>query len=65
MIWYRSKYYVKEEHGVFAVYTYDGDLISHIVTGTEEDHDNIIEALNAGECVNGWEDGIGNTIIID
>lgn len=42
-----------------------GDNIQTIYPATLEDMEVIIADLDAGEDVNGWEDGMGNTINID
>lgn len=43
----------------------DGEVIATITPATIEDMEQIIEDLDNGEDVNGWEDGMGNVISID
>ena len=43
----------------------DGEVIATITPDTIEDMEQIIEDLDNGEDVNGWEDGMGNVISID
>ena len=65
-MWEREGYVVKEVHaGQFEVVKDNGDVVGTIVTGTVEDREQIIADLDAGEDVNGWEDGAGNTIYIE
>lgn len=42
----------------------DGEVVSSINPGDLDAQAEIIAALDAGEDVNGWEDGMGNTISI-
>lgn len=42
----------------------DGEVIATITPDTIEDMDQIIKDLDSGEGVDGWEDGMGNTISI-
>lgn len=67
--WVRENYVVEEIE-------FDGDLhefevkrgdevLATITPATIEDMEQIIEDLDNGEDVNGWEDGMGNTIYID
>lgn len=67
--WKRNGYEVVEVE-------FDGDLhefeivqndevIATITPNTIEDMEAIIKDLNNGEDVNGWEDGMGNTIYIE
>lgn len=65
-VWERKGYSVEEVHdGQFDVIKDNGDVVGTIVTGTVEDRNQIIADLDAGEDVNGWEDGAGNTIYVD
>ena len=68
-VWKREGYEVVEVE-------FDGDLhefevvkgdevIATITPDTIEDMEQIIADLNNGEDVDGWEDGMGNTINID
>lgn len=42
----------------------DGEVIATITPDTIEDMEQIIADLDNGEDVDGWEDGMGNTISI-
>ena len=42
----------------------DGEVLFEINPATLEDQAQIIADLDAGHDVNGWEDGMGNTISI-
>lgn len=42
-----------------------GEKVQTIYPATIEDMQSIIEDLDNGEDVDGWEDGLGNTIVID
>ncbi|OSX87058.1 hypothetical protein S3E15_04461 [Bacillus mycoides] len=68
-IWEREGYKVVEENfdgelHAFAVIKGE-EVVTTITPGTIEDMNQIIEDLNDGEDVNGWEDGMGNTIYIE
>lgn len=43
----------------------DGEVIAKIVPADIEAMEQIVSDLNEGEDVNGWEDGMGNTIYIE
>ena len=43
----------------------DGEVVATITPDSIEAMNQIIEDLNNGEDVDGWEDGMGNTINID
>lgn len=43
----------------------NGEVIATITPDTIEDMEQIIKDLDSGEGVDGWEDGMGNTISID
>jgi len=65
--WTRKLYTVQEVGFDYDLHAFDiinkiGDVIANIVPSTIEDMDYIIECLNGGEDVDGWEDGMGNTI---
>lgn len=67
--WVRKGYKVEEvEHDydlhLFVVTKDDGEVSGTICPATLEDQALIIKALNDGEDVNGWEDGMGNTIYV-
>lgn len=68
-VWERKGYIVSEiefDHDLheFEVVK-DGKVIATITPETIEDMEQIISDLDAGEDVNGWEDGMGNTIVIN
>jgi len=65
-VWEREGYRVVEKYaGQFEVIKDDGEVVGTIVTETAEDREQIIADLDAGEDVNGWEDGAGNTIYVE
>ena len=43
----------------------DGEVIATITPDTIEDMEQIIKNLDAGDDVDGWEDGMGHTITIE
>lgn len=67
--WNREGYQVVEvelDHDLHAFeIVNDEEVIATITPNTIEDMKQIIEDLNNGEDVNGWEDGMGNTISIE
>lgn len=67
--WYRNGYFVQEVSFNFALHEFQiirhAKVIHTITPETIEDMNRIIEALDAGEDVNGWEDGNGQTISIE
>ncbi|PFY13880.1 hypothetical protein [Bacillus pseudomycoides] len=67
--WNREGYQVVEIDFDFDLHAFevikDEELIATITPNTIEDMQQIIEALDNGEDVNGWEDGMGNTISIE
>ena len=67
--WKRKGYKVVEKPFNFNLREFDvimdnGELVGTITQATLEDMETIISDLDAGEDVNGWEDGMGNTIYI-
>ncbi|KFN12822.1 hypothetical protein [Bacillus pseudomycoides] len=64
--WNREGYKVVEIEFDFDLHAFevikDEELIATITPNTIEDMQQIIEDLDNGEDVNGWEDGMGNTI---
>jgi hypothetical protein len=67
--WTRKGYMVREiefdyDLHQFEVVRDNGEIIATITPPDLDNQNEIIEALNAGEDVNGWEDGVGNTITI-
>jgi len=67
-VWEREGYRVEEKPfdyslHVFEVVKYD-EVIATITPADLDDMQRIVEALDAGEDVNDWEDGMGNTIHI-
>lgn len=67
-IWKREGYIVEEvelDHDLHQFEVKVGnDIVATIVPSDIDDMERIIEDLNAGEGVEGWEDGMGNTITI-
>lgn len=67
--WYRNGYFVQEVSFNFALHEFQiirhAKVIHTITPETVEDMNRIIEALDAGEDVNGWENGSGETIAIE
>lgn len=66
--WARGTYtveMVEHDHDLKAFEITQGDRVQTIYPATIEDMESIIEDLDNGEDVNGWEDGLGNTIVID
>lgn len=67
--WVREGYTVEEvefDHDLHEFEVKKGDeVIATITPGSIEDMQAIIEDLDNGEDVNGWEDGNGNTISVD
>lgn len=69
-VWQREGYEVVEvefdyDLHEFMVIKEGGDVIATITPGSIEDMQQIINELDNGEDVDGWEDGKGNTIDID
>src|SRR5690625_3213781 len=65
--WIRSGYTVEKVEFDYDLKEFEvrqGDKVQTISPATIEDMEDIIDALNDGEDVNGWEDGIGNTIYV-
>lgn len=67
--WTRKGYTVMElefDHSLhqFIVMKDDGEIIATITPPDLANQKEIIKALDAGEEVDGWEDGMGNTITI-
>lgn len=67
-VWEREGYRVEEKEFDHDLHQFDviknEDVIATITPATIEDMKQIIEDLDAGEDVDGWEDGVGNTISI-
>lgn len=66
-VWEKENYTVEMVEHDFDLKAFEvrqGDDVQTIYPATIEDMENIVEALDAGECVDGWEDGMGNVIII-
>lgn len=67
--WKREGYEVVEKEFDFDLHEFDiiknGETIATITPGNIEEMEDIITALDDGEDVDGWEDGMGNTIYID
>ena len=66
--WERNTYIVEEKEFDGDLHEFDviknGEVIATINPATIEDMQAIIEDLDNGEDVDGWEDGNGNTINI-
>ena len=67
--WERKGYKVVEvefDYGLheFEVISDNGEIIATITPPDLDSQSEIVKALDAGEDVNGWEDGMGNTISI-
>jgi hypothetical protein len=67
--WERDTYYIDEEAfdydlHKFSVYTDDGEFIAEIYPNSIPEMEAIIDDLDNGADVDGWEDGQGNTIKI-
>jgi len=64
--WKREGYVVKEKKFDFDLHELEviknGETIATITPGSLEEMEQTISGLDAGECVDGWEDGKGNTI---
>lgn len=67
--WNREGYQVEEVELNYDLHAFeivkDEEVIATITPNTIEDMKQIIEDLDNGEDVNGWEDGMGNTISIE
>lgn len=68
-VWEREGYKVVEKEFDHDLHEFDvikdGKVIATITPGDLDDMETIVSDLDAGEDVNGWEDGNGNTIYID
>lgn len=68
-VWEREGYIVQEVEFDHDLHEFeivkDDEVIATITPSDIEDMERIIADLDAGEDVNGWEDGMGNTIVID
>lgn len=65
--WEREGYTVEMidfDHDLKAFEVIQGDKVQTIYPATIESMESIIEDLDNGEDVDGWEDGNGNTIVI-
>ncbi|MCR6116621.1 hypothetical protein HXA31_20035 [Salipaludibacillus agaradhaerens] len=66
--WKREGYEVVEKEFDGDLHEFDvvvgGEIIATITPNDIEDMEEIIKDLDNGEGVNGWEDGMGNTISI-
>jgi hypothetical protein len=67
-VWEREGYRVEERPFDHDLHEFDvvkdGEVIATITPADLDDMQRIVEALDAGEDVNGWDDGMGNTIHI-
>ena len=66
--WEREGYKVVEKEFDYDLHEFDvikdGETIATITPDSIESMNSIIDALDNGEDVDGWEDGMGNTIHI-
>jgi hypothetical protein len=66
--WEREGYYVQEVKFDYDLHAFevikDDEVIATITPDSIEAMHQIIADLDAGEDVNGWEDGNGNTIYV-
>jgi uncharacterized protein YkuJ len=67
--WVRNGYKVVEVEFDYDLHQFEvvrdnGEIIATITPFDLDDQNDIIEALDAGQGVEGWEDGMGNTITI-
>ena len=66
--WKRESYTVEEKEFDFDLREFDvvknDEVIATITPGSLEEMGEIVMDLDSGECVDGWEDGKGNTIRI-
>lgn len=65
--WERENYTVEmvdHDYDLKAFEVIQGDKVQTIYPATIEDMQAIIDDLDVGEDVDGWEDGNGNTIVI-
>ena len=66
--WNRKGYEVEEKEFDYDMHKFDvvkdGEIIATIILGCIEDMESIIKELDNGAEVDGWEDGMGNTIRI-
>ncbi len=64
--WERENYEVIEKEFDYDLHQFDivqnGLAIATITPGSLDEMDSIIKDLDAGADVDGWEDGMGNTI---
>lgn len=67
-VWEREGYTVEEKAFDHDLHEFDvvkgGEVIATITPGSIEDMEYIIEDLESGADVNGWDDGNGNTITV-
>lgn len=66
--WEREGYTVEMVEHDFDLKAFEviqGETVQTIYPATIEDMQSIIDDLDAGEDVNGWEDGLGNLIVIE
>lgn len=67
-VWERKGYtveMVEYDYDLKAFEVVQGDKVQTIYPATIEDMEQIIIDLDNGEDVDGWEDGLGNTIVIE
>jgi len=68
-IWERNEYAVVEKEFDYELHEFDvviGEkVVATITPGSIDEMNEIIESLDNGECVNGWDNGLGETIYIE
>jgi len=66
--WEREGYIVVEKEFDYDLHEFEvvkgEEVVATITPSDIENMNEIIEALDAGEDVDGWEDGLGNTISV-
>ena len=66
--WEYEDYVVKEKEFDYDLHEFDvvknGEIVATITPGSIHNMEGVIYFLNQGYCVDGWEDGKGNTINI-
>jgi hypothetical protein len=64
--WHRNGYKIVEKDFDYDLHEFDiiknGSIIATITPDSIDRMNSIVADLNSGECVDGWEDGKGNTI---
>lgn len=67
-VWERESYMVVEREFDHDLHQFDvvkdGEIVATIVPADIDNQQEIMNALDDGEDVQGWEDGMGNTITL-